>query len=164
LNKGPLALLAGALAVALVIAGCGSSDSSSTTASLSKAEFVKQGNAICKAGNKEIEEGFEEFTKENNLSKTKPPSKAIQEEAAETILIPAINNQVEEIRALGTPEGDEGEVDEILTDAEEAVEEGEEDPTSLLGAEPAKFKELNKESREYGLTVCGEGEGEEEGE
>jgi hypothetical protein len=163
LNKGLLALLAGALAVALVIAGCGS-NSSSTTASLSKAEFVKQGNAICKAGNEEIEEGFEEFTKENNLSKTKPPSKAIQEEAAETILIPAINNQVEEIRALGTPEGDEGEVDEILTDAEEAVEEGEEDPTSLLGAEPAKFKELNKESREYGLTVCGEGEGEEEGE
>jgi hypothetical protein len=163
LNKGLLALLAGALAVALVIAGCGSSSDSSTTASLSKAEFVKQGNAICKAGNKEIEEGFEEFTKENNLSKTKPPSKAIQEEAAETILIPAINNQVEEIRALGTPEGDEGEVDEILTDAEEAVEESEEDPTSLLGAEPAKFKELNKESREYGLTVCGEGEGEEEG-
>jgi hypothetical protein len=80
----------------------------------------------------------------------------VQEEAAEEILIPLISSQVEELRALGTPEGDEGEVDEILTGAEEAIEEGEEDPISLIGSNSSKFKEVNKLAREYGLTVCGE--------
>jgi len=153
-NKPLLALLAGALAVALVATGCGSSSDSTT--SLTKAEFIKEGNAICTKGNDKIESEYEAFSKEHNLSETKAPSMAVQEEAAEDILVPLVSSQVEEIRALGTPEGDEGEVDEILTGAEEAVEEGEEDPATLIGNEPGKFKEVNKQAREYGLTVCGE--------
>jgi ABC-type glycerol-3-phosphate transport system substrate-binding protein len=37
------------LAIVLVLAGCGggSTDSSESTSSLTKAEFVKKGNAIC---------------------------------------------------------------------------------------------------------------------
>jgi hypothetical protein len=157
LNKGLLALLAGALAVTLFVAGCGSSGGTTSTASISKVEFLKQGNAICAKGNEQIEAQFEEFTKENNLSKTEAPPKAVREEAAEDILIPAINQQVEEIKALGIPAGDEGEVEEIFATVEEAVEEGEGDPAALFGNEPGKFKEANKLSREYGLTVCGEG-------
>jgi hypothetical protein len=151
-------LLVGAMAVALVAAGCGSSDNSSSesTASLTKAEFVKEGNAICTKGNAQLDSEFEAFSKEHGISETKAPSKAVQEEAAEEILIPAITTQVEELRALGTPEGDEGEVDEILTGAEEAVEEGEEDPASLIGNGSGGFTEVNKLAREYGLTVCGE--------
>jgi hypothetical protein len=157
LNKHLIGALAGLVVLALVVAGCGSSsDDTSSTASLSKAEFVKQGNAICTKGNEQIESEFEEFSKERNLSETKAPPKAVQEEGAEEILIPAINQQVEEIKALGTPEGDEAEVEEIFTTVEEAIEEGEEDPTSLFGSGPGKFKEANKLAREYGLTVCGE--------
>ena len=158
MNKSLLALLAGALAIALGAAGCGSSDDSSSesTTSLTKVEFVKEGNAICTKGNTKINSEFEAFSKDRNLSETKAPSKAVQEEAAEEILIPLISSQVEELRALGTPEGDEGEVDEILTGAEEAIEEGEEDPISLIGGSSPKFKEVNKLAREYGLTVCGE--------
>lgn len=158
MNKPLLALLAGALTIALVAAGCGGSDDSNSesTASLTKAEFVKEGNAICTKGNAKIESEFEAFTKDRNLSENKAPSKVVQEEAAEEILIPLISSQVEELRALGAPEGDEGEVEKILTGAEEAIEEGEEDPASLLGNGPGKFKEVNKQAREYGLTVCGE--------
>lgn len=157
MRKPVFAVLIGALAIAAIASGCGGGDSSSeSTASLTKAEFVKEGNAICSKGNAEIESEFEAFSKERNLSETKAPSKEVQEEAAEDILIPAISSQLKEIRALGTPEGDEGEVEEILAGAEEALEEGEEDPISLLGNEPGKFKEVNKMAREYGLTVCGE--------
>jgi hypothetical protein len=153
-----LALVAAVAAVALVVAGCGDSDDSTTDsgASLTKAEFVKQGNAVCAKGNKEIEEGFEEFSEEKNLRQNKEPSKAVLTEASETILIPAVSSQIDELRALGTPEGDEGEVDQLLTNAEEVLEEGEEDPVSLTEEGSGGFTDVNKEARAYGLTVCGE--------
>ena len=161
MNKYLIGALAGLVALAAVVAGCGSSsDSTSSTATLSKAEFVKQGNAICKEGNESINAEFEEFSKENNLSETKAPPKAVQEEAVEEILIPAINGQIEEVKALGTPEGDEGELEEVVTAEEEVVEEAEEAPISLLKGETGKQKEANKLAREYGLTVCGEEESE----
>jgi hypothetical protein len=154
-------LFAGVLAVAVVAAGCGGSDDNgSSTASLSKAQFIEQGNAICSKGNAKLESEFEEFAEEHNLQENKKPSDSELEEATETILIPGISSQVEEIRALGTPEGDEGEVDEILTGAEEAVEDAEEDPVSFAESESPKLKEVNKQAREYGLTVCGEEESE----
>jgi len=154
-----LVLIAAVAAVALVAAGCGGDDSTTdSTASLTKAEFLKQGNAICAAGNKTLDRGFEQFAKENkdsNLSKNKKPSEAELEEISEAVLIPGISKQVEELRGLGAPEGDEGEVDELLSNAEEALEEVEEDP-SALSEENGAFAEVNKEAREYGLTVCGE--------
>jgi hypothetical protein len=163
LNKPVIGLLAALVAIGAVLAGCGSSsDTTGTTASLSKAEFLKQGNAICAAGNKELSEGFESFAKENNLKHNKP-SEAQFEELAETVLIPSVSAQISEVRELGTPEGDEGEIDEFLTNAEEALEELEEEP-SLAGAEGPEepFFNVNKEASAIGLTACGAEEGEEE--
>lgn len=151
----------GALAVfaaALVVAGCGSGDGGSGTSSLTKAEFVKQGNAICAEGNKEIEAGFETFAKKHQLSENSPPSKTESKEAGETILIPAISKQLEKIRALGAPSGEEEEVDTLLSRAEKALKEGEEDPAAFIEGELAPFKSVNREARELGLTVCGEEE------
>ena len=120
-----LALIAAVAALAVVFAGCGDSDESTTDsgASLTKAEFIKQGNALCAVGNKKIENGFGKFAKENNLSQNQEPSKVELRGASEDILIPAVSNQIDELRALGTPEGDEGEVDELLTNAEEVLED-----------------------------------------
>ena len=150
----------GLIAVTALVAGCGSSDDESSTSSLTKAEFVKQGNAICRNGNTKIESEFEEFAEKHHLKKNEKPSEPVLEEATETILVPAISSQVEEIRALGTPEGDEGEVDKILSGAEEAVEEAEEDPVAFAEEESPKLTKVNEEARAYGLTVCGEEEGE----
>jgi len=164
LSKGFLALLASVVAIALVAAGCGSSsdttEESASEATLTKSEFLKKGNAICAAGNKEIEEGFEEFGKENNLSENKGPTEAQFEEISETVLVPDVSKQLEGLRSLGTPEGDEGELDELLSNAEGTLEEVEEDPSVLSKEDP--FAEVNKEASAYGLTVCGE-ENEEEG-
>lgn len=163
--KKPVIVLLAALALAAltaIVAGCGSSsDSTESTASISKADFLKKGNAICEKGNETINAEFEEFTKEKNLSETEEPPKEVQEEAIEQILIPAINTQIDEIKALGTPEGDEGELEEVFTSEEGVVEEAEEEPTVLFENTAAQ-KEANKVAREYGLTVCGsESEGEE---
>ncbi len=158
MNKRIFALLAAVAAVALIAAGCGSSSSdttgSETSAALSKSEFLKQGNAICAKGNEEVNEGFEEFVKERGLSKTKAPSKAVQEEAVEAVLIPRISDELESIRALGPPDE---EAEAVLDAAEEGLEKGEEDPIQFLQEESnGPFAKANKLAREYGLTKCGE--------
>lgn len=165
MNKSVIGLLLALAATAAVVAGCGSSSSETTetTASISKAEFVKQGNAICMAGNKETNAGFEKFAKENNLNHKKP-SNAQFEELSETVLIPSVSKQISEVRELGTPEGEEAEVEEFLTHAEEALEELKADP-SLVAKEGKEepFYTVNKEAAKIGLTSCGGEEGEEEG-
>jgi hypothetical protein len=153
-------VVAGLIAVTMLVAGCGGSDDESSTNSLTKAEFLKQGNAICRKGNAKIESEFEEFAEKHHFKENEKPSEPVLEEATETILVPAISGQVEEIRALGTPEGDEGEVDKILSGAEEAVKEAEEDPVAFAEEESPKLTQVNKEARAYGLTVCGEEESE----
>jgi hypothetical protein len=164
LNKRLIAPFACLVALAVVAAGCGGgNDETTTTASITKAQFLKQGNAICAKGNTEIEEGFESFFKKSNLKKNEEPSKAEIEEVAETVAVPGVEKQIEGLRALGAPEGEEEQVDEILTAAEEAVEKVEEDPVALLSeGNNAAFAKVNKMARAYGLTVCAE-EGEEEG-
>lgn len=156
MSKRLVALFTALGALALIVAGCGSGSSSTTesTSSLTKAEFVKKGNAICAKSSEEINEGFEEFVKERGLSKTKAPAKPVQEEAVETVLIPRVSKEVESIRALGPPDE---EAEAVLDAAEEALEKGEEDPILFLKEESSgPFAKANKLAHEYGLTKCGE--------
>jgi hypothetical protein len=157
LSKRLAALIGGALAVSLLAAGCGGgSDSNSSTASLTKAEFLKQGNAICKHGNMEIEAEFEKFVKEHHLSQNKQPTQAQLTEASETFLIPMIRKEVDQLKALGAPEGEEAKVDAIIEAAEESLETAEANPTSLTSENGGPFTKTNKLAKEYGLTACAE--------
>jgi len=85
LSKRLLALLFGALAIALV-AGCGGGsdsttggDSSESASSLTKAQFIKQADGICEQGNKAVAAEAEEFAEENEIDIEKPTT-AEQEE------------------------------------------------------------------------------------
>jgi hypothetical protein len=147
-----IALVGAVLAFALIVVGCGDDDDTSTVA-LTKAQFVKEGNAICKAGNEEINSEFEKFADENNVNQRKQPTDAQLEEIAEEFLLPSISEQIEEVRALGAPEGEEDAVNAFLDNAEAEVEEIEGDP-SLLAEDT--FVEVNKEARALGLTACSE--------
>jgi hypothetical protein len=158
LSKRLIALLVGAMALAMVAAGCGSdSDDDSSTASLTKAQFVKQGNAICAAGNKKMEAQFETFAKEHDLSEDKPPSDAQFAELADDVLVPGVTAQVEGLRELPAPSGEEDQVDEILSAAEGAIEETEDDPSAMADDKRDPFAQANKLANAYGLTSCGEG-------
>jgi hypothetical protein len=138
-------------ALAALIAGCGSdnssSDSSSSTA-LTKSEFLKQGNAICAKGNKEINQA------QGDLG---PQSSQADIEAFVTdTIIPSIQGQVDDLRALTPPAGDEQTVDEILTAAEDGLAKAKQDPASLTGGGDP-FAKANKLATDYGLTACGAG-------
>jgi hypothetical protein len=173
-KRGNLVGAALALAAAiLVLAGCGGggggAETTETTSGLTKAEFVKKGNAICARTEKEIAAGVEKFTREHSVLKTKPPSEKQIAELAEEVLVPKVRRQIDEIRALGIPSGDEEEVEAIFAAAEEALKETEANPSVFGKGGVGPFAKTNELAREYGLTVCGaepeneEGKGLEQG-
>lgn len=155
MSKPFIALVAALAVISMIVAGCGGSDDSTDSSGLTKAEFLKQGNAICAKGNKEIEKGFEEFGTENGLE-NKQPSKAQLTEAIETVVLPAVSDQVEGIEGLEPPSGEEAKVEEITDAAAEAVEKGEEDPVALTTEKADPFAKANELANDYGLTKCGE--------
>ena len=159
------ALLALALATGLIAAGCGDDDddttttttSSTTTAGatgatgatgepLSKEEFIAEADAICKAGTKEIQSAGEDFFPEGGS-----PGQAEEETFTTDVVVPNIQGQVDAIRALTPPEGDEEAVTAILDAAQEAIDELEDDPSGQNNP----FAEADQLAQDYGLEVCG---------
>jgi hypothetical protein len=148
----PLVLVV--LALALVAAGCGSDDnkkSGGSSSSISKAEFLRKGNAICAAGNKEINAQGKKLFGSNQ----KRPSKAKMKQFASTVLIPSVQKQVDQIKALGAPKGDEAQVNAITAAAQDGIDKGKQDPLALTSDKADPFKKANKLAREYGLKACG---------
>jgi hypothetical protein len=153
LNKALLAALAVLVALAAVVAGCGGGDDSETTETLTKTEFIEQGDAICEKANEQSENEAEEFAEENDFTLEKASKEQIEEAVAE-VLVPNLNGQVEDLRALGAPEGDEDQVEEILVSLEGAADEIEEDPGLVY--EEETLEEPSKLAEDYGFEVCGE--------
>jgi hypothetical protein len=163
-------LLALALATGLIAAGCGDDDddtaattsSPTTTAAatgatgatgepLSKDEFITQADAICKAGDKKIDAAAQETFSGGQ------PSQAEQEQFVTEDVVPNIQEQIDGLRALTPPEGDEEEVSAILDSAQDAIDQTEADPGALTEGGDDPFSEANQLAEEYGLEVCGQG-------
>jgi hypothetical protein len=158
LSKRLIVLLAGVVAIAAIVAGCGSSDdgSTDTTAALTKAEFIKQGDAICEKGSKQIEEEAEAFAEDNDVD-TENPSDEQQEEVIETIVGPSLQTQADELSELGAPSGEEAKVTAMLEALEEGAEELESDPGVLLGSNGSDpIDTANELANEFGFKACGQ--------
>jgi maltose-binding protein MalE len=158
LSKRLIVLLAGIVAVAAVVAGCGSSDDGSTdsTTALTKAQFIKQGDAICEKGSKQIEDEAEAFAEENDVD-TEKPTDDQQEEVIETVVGPSLQSQADELSELGAPSGEEAKVTAMLDALEEGAQELETDPGVLLGKDGSDpLGEANKLANEFGFKSCGQ--------
>lgn len=166
MSKRAILLFAGVLAIAAVAAGCGGSDddstnagtggstnSDSTTAALTKAEFIKKGDAICEKENESIEGEADDFAKENNIDTSKPTQKQ-KEEVIVAVIVPSLHAQSEEIAELGAPSGDEEKVEAIIVALEDGTAEVEDDPSLVFEGEP--LKEASRLAKAYGFEVCGE--------
>jgi hypothetical protein len=142
--------LAAVLVVGLTLSACGGDDDSSSTATtataLSKSEFLKQGNAICATGNKAIDQAASKAFTQGQ----KPTQAQVEQFTAQ--ITPIIQGEIDGIRALGAPAGEEQQVNAILDDAQSALDEAKQDPSVFLNGDP--FKKANQESKAYGLTAC----------
>jgi hypothetical protein len=153
-----------ALALAGVAGGCGGGGSDSgdkgggatvTTGSLSKAEFVKQGDAICKKAGAGLLADTREYMEKNGLDAEHEPSEAQQGELITQVLAPQIQTELDGIAALGAPAGEADEVQEFLDAAEAALAKVEADPGVIVEG-PDPFEDANEKEQDLGFTVCGE--------
>jgi hypothetical protein len=128
---------------AIGLAACGSDDDE-----LTKAEFLKQGNAICRDGNKEIDAAADKA-----FSSDQRPSNAELEKFAEDTLIPSVEGQIDDLRDLTPPSADEDQVNAILDEADTALDETKADP-AIVASNQDPFKKANQLAESYGLTEC----------
>jgi hypothetical protein len=138
--------VAATLTVGLMAAGCGSAgktNSASTTAALSRPEFLAQGNAICMHGNQTL------TAAEKALGKQ--PSQAQFKAFVTGTFAPAIQGQIDGLRALAGPSTDQANVTNMLDVAQTDLNQVKSNPTALTEKTFADFAKL---AHPYGLTAC----------
>lgn len=141
------------LAVVAILGGCGGTED--TPVALTKAQFIKRGDEICKAGDKKQEVGYTAYLKkqgsEQGLSPVQQQEKVILE-----VGLPPLKEEAERLEELGAPKGDEAKVEAILTSFNKAVEESEKDPSRMIDRVEGPFVKVEKLSRSYGFKYCGQ--------
>lgn len=143
------ALVAGLMAMALALAsGCGGGEE--TTASLTRSQFVKQANAMCKRQEEARNEVIRAAIEGKDQSKVLPLA---QREKVILEILPPYEEVPKKLKALGAPEGDEAQVEAIIKAMEKAAREVKANPRAALES-TKQFFQGNKLSSEYGLTEC----------
>lgn len=168
LRWGLVAAWIAVLASALIVSGCGGSDSSasgdsssedSTTSGsagpLTKAVFVKQANTICKEGSDKIHAEEKPFFKQHGIKSKTSATKKQSEEFISDVVAPAVEEQAEGVAAIGAPKGDEKEVAAIVEGIEKVAKAAGEAPASILIETPkGPLAEVNKAAKAYGVEEC----------
>ncbi len=158
MNERILVALAIALVACVVGSGCGSGgDSGSSTANspsdpLTKAEFARQGDAICKEGISEKNQAVEESL--DKLSPKERVDKATLEQLLVEVALPPVQEMAEELDDLGAPKGDEKKVAALVDALEAALKDAEADPATALTDSEKIFGKSDQLAGQYGLKAC----------
>ncbi len=146
-----------ALIVGVCVAGCGSGSSSTTTtttaAAIAKAEFVKQGNAICAKGDKAQQAALNAYAKKHGINNNQAPTQAQQTEIVNTVFAPNIQTQIDAVKALGAPSGEEQQVSAALAASQQTLDKAKSDPALFFG-KTDPFAAAGKQLHALGLTQC----------
>ena len=151
-----IALFVTALAAASLLAACGDDDDDGGGGeqALSKADYIEQGDAICAEGDREIEQAAEEAF--GDLEQGEQPSAEAVGEFGQESVLPSLQRQIDRLRELPAPEGDEDEVNAIYDAADEGIRKLREgDPEDFVQQGDAAFEEANRLAGEYGFQNCG---------
>ncbi len=146
--------ISAALAAASFFTGCGGDNDNTTSASdstLTKAEFISRADAICAKANKKDNAAGDRFFKNNPN-----PTDAQHVQFLNQHVIPGIQAEIDGVRALSPPSGDEEEVKAILDAAQQGLDEARQNPLVLTQEQgPPAFAKADKLAAAYGLKVCG---------
>jgi hypothetical protein len=141
--------------MALAAVGCGSSETTAEELpTLTKAQFLKKGKAICDQGNKVINAKFNRWGTKNAEENKIATQQELNDFTARVVL-PVRKMELRRLRALGIPHPGTQTVKSILVGMEEGIEEGERDHSSLLAVEEEyAFAKAFELSFYYGLGSC----------
>lgn len=153
----PTRLVAAAVVLGAGVAAsaCGS-DGGGQSRPLSAEEFRERGNAICTAGDAELEKaGGELFGADGQ---TLPSPEALAEFFTDKAL-PIARRKLDQLEALNPPEKDRESLEEMISSGREATDEVEEglrdDPEGFLAETgPDPFADFDEMAAELGLDEC----------
>lgn len=138
-----------AFVAAAALAGCKTSGGETLT----REEFLKQGNAICAKGNAEIEAVAPKG------GDAGPPS-GPEGEAFFKAIIETSHRMIDDVAALKPPADLQPEMTGIVADSRLILADMEaKGAEALFASEGDPFVEVNKRLTSIGLTVCGEDQG-----
>jgi hypothetical protein len=162
LIKGGILRIRAVAAMTIVLAltsvvGCGGTDQSS--ASNNKAAFIHKANAICEATRKALtsSEAFKvlrEVKEETGKSGREAEAAFIPK-----WVVPKAEAEVEEIRSLGAPSGDEDRIEALLSSLEDVLETAKSHPKRYLHEQftfKHPYRKVEKLATEYGIAACGQ--------
>jgi hypothetical protein len=147
-------------ALAFVAAACGddgdSGSASTTTTALTKDEYIREANRICKQQDKKIERASKQFFADAPNDEEPPPQEVA--EFGEKTVFPAIKDEIDRVEQLGAPEGDEDQIKKMLDAAKSGLADLEAHPDQLeKGGIASSFEEYQKLASAYGLDECASG-------
>jgi hypothetical protein len=141
-------LFALACVAALALGACGSSYKG-----LSKAEFAKQAVAICTKTETKLSKFGASFGSDPTIAQVKA--------AYKDQLIPVLNDEIDQLRALKPPKADRKTISKMLDDLTTGIGQASDKINSLTSTkqlesldEPPALKAADKEAKAYGLGKC----------
>lgn len=135
----------------LLILGCGGS-SDDETATLSKAQVIKQGDAICLKVDQQRGGMIENWL--SDKSEEFARSKAGNIALVKAVAIPTLEKKAEGLESLAVPSDDEEQIDQIVEGLESAVEAIEDEPDQVEARYEQVFGPANETAKAYGFKVC----------
>jgi hypothetical protein len=135
----------GSLALCLLVAGCGGGDDDSAEAQpIDKATFAKRATSICKQASGRIAGGVSAEIKSKSTTAV---------DLVQKVLIPGLETELEELRALGVPTEGKQEVQAFFKASQNVIEKAKADPgTFATSVSPYEAAELA--GRRLGVTTC----------
>jgi len=118
---------------------------------LTKAAYIKQGDAICEKVPQRYEEAATKLGEEaQKQGKPQPKTPEVNLKAA----VPPLYTAIEEFEDLSPPSGEEQQAEEMIDALEAAAKGVEAKPNSELAGPQSPFAEYQKLAREYGFKLC----------
>lgn len=118
--------------------------------STAQEEFINEANALCNKASAQFEKELQPYIQKG--------LKAIAEDSTtivEDLVVPGIEAEIDELRALGPPPEDRAEVEAIFAALEDAAEQAESDPEGFVGEETGGYAESERLAEAYGIDACG---------
>jgi len=151
-------IAAACILLALILPGCGDEAATGETdGALSKADFVRKAEAACKKAKEEIV--GRNFAQIRKLAKDPKAREDFEYELVETAVVPALEHEVEQVKALGTPPGNAAQIEQMLKLTEGAIDEAKTEPETYVAGDAYRygsehFGDAHKQALAYGIENC----------
>lgn len=138
--------------LAVVAIGCGSGGSS-TEVALTKAQFIKRGDAICEAAQEKRTKATSAWVKKISKEGKEPEDFSHHElgQVYLTLAVPPVKGASAELGELGAPVGD-AQAEKVMESLNGTVESIEEEPLRVFKEAP--YEKADKLAAAYGFKSC----------